>query len=258
MNQWIPRLSAPDQVISHLLQNGFALTGPLIAKAEAHELTDLFEQDPVFRSTIRMERYNFGHGTYRYFRYELPPLVQSLRSEFYQYLLPAAREWAQRLKSDVYFPDTHSEFRTWMAQHGHTRPTPLILRYDPGDYNCVHADISGSIYFPFQMIFALSEPNVDYTGGELLLLQQRPRMQTIPRVFHLQKGEAIILCSNAHPQLGKRGYYRSIFKHGVAEVKSGQRHTLGIIFHDYPERSASDSTGELSAQEAEEVVSTET
>jgi hypothetical protein len=225
-----------DQLGGELLENGFTLTPKLLTVTDCTQIEKLFGDEAVFRSTIRMERYNFGHGVYRYFDYELPPIIEELRSELYRHLAPIANQWSIRLRSEPKYPATHKEFRQQMVDVGQTRPTPLLLKYVPGDFNCVHYDVSGKIYFPYQVIFALSRPDVDYTGGHVVLLQQRPRMQTVPHVIDIPRGHALILASHQHPQLGKRGYYKTTFKHGVSKLLTGERYTLGIIFHDYQER----------------------
>jgi hypothetical protein len=213
-----------------LLENGFERFPARLTAAECAELKALYEDDSRFRSTIDMQRFNFGKGQYRYFRYPLPPLVQKLRESLYEQLAPVANEWATRLKIELRYPSRLDAFLQMLRKQGQTKPTPLLLRYRAGDYNCLHQDLSGDLSFPYQVVFGLND---SYEGGQLVLTQQRPRMQTVPHVLTLRPGEAVAFTSNFHPELGKRGYFRTVFRHGVSRVERGDRYTLGIVFHDF-------------------------
>jgi hypothetical protein len=179
-----------------------------------------------------MERYRFGRGEYQYFAYPLPEAVSTLRETLYTSLAPFANRWMEALNLQGDYPGSHDKFLELCHSSGQTRPTPLMLRYAAGDYNCLHQDIYGDIVFPFQVIFSLSEPNKDFTGGELMLVEQRPRAQSAGRVLLPQKGEAIVITTRWRPVQGARGFYRAALKHGVSTVHTGTRFTLGIIFHD--------------------------
>jgi uncharacterized protein len=210
---------------------GYATTPPLLTAAECAALVRLYGQEQPFRSTIDMARYNFGSGEYKYFARPLPALVGSLRTSLYPRLAPIANAWAERLDGPS-FPDTLDAFLEVCARHGQTRPTPLLLRYQAGDYNCLHQDLYGEVAFPIQLTLALSRPGTDYSGGEFLLLEQRPRAQSRGQAVHLELGEAVIFATRYRPVQGTRGFYRVNLRHGVSRVVSGERCTLGIIFHD--------------------------
>lgn len=185
-----------------------------------------------FRSRVVMERHNFGRGEYKYFAYPLPPLVQALREMLYQRLFPVAEQWSRALALPGKLPAAHAEFLARCRRAGQSRPTPLLLRYGAGDYNCLHQDLYGTISFPLQVVFLLSEPETDFEGGELMLVEQRPRMQSRAMVMPLRAGDAAAFATSHRPAQGRRGYYRVAMRHGVSEVRSGERITLGIIFHD--------------------------
>ena len=221
-----------DRVGYELDERGWALTGPLLTPAERDALVASYSDDATFRSTVIMARHGFGRGEYRYFSYPLPGLVADLRPALYERLLPVANRWRQAVGVDDPFPDTHAEYLDRCHAAGQARPTPLILRYGPGDYNCLHQDLYGDLLFPLQAAFLLSEPGTDFTGGELVLTEQRPRMQSRVTVVPLQAGEAVIFAVNQRPVQGTRGTYRVAMRHGVSPLRSGSRHTLGIIFHD--------------------------
>jgi hypothetical protein len=186
----------------------------------------------MFRSHVAMARHGFGKGEYRYFAYPFPTHVQALRSALYPRLAPTANRWHERLKLAARFPQGHAEFLARCHAAGQTRPTPLLLQYGPGDYNCLHQDLYGEHVFPLQVAVLLSEPGVDFTGGEFVLTEQRPRMQTRAQVVPLAKGDGVIFAVNSRPQQGARGDYRVVLRHGVSALRAGHRHTLGIIFHD--------------------------
>jgi hypothetical protein len=185
-----------------------------------------------YRKTVVMERHRFGLGEYKYFDYPLPEFVQAVREEVYPNLAPIANTWAEQLRMDVRFPATFGGLQKLCRENGQTKPTPLILKYGKGGFNTLHQDLYGEVYFPMQLAFFLSEPDKDYTGGEFVLIEQIPRAQSKAIVLKPQKGDMIIFTTNFRPVKGSRGYYRAAMRHGVSEVHSGERHTLGVIFHD--------------------------
>lgn len=217
---------------SELDARGWTVTGSLLTDQERRELTGSYEEDDLFRSRIVMARHSFGRGEYRYFAYPLPPLIQQLRQQLYERLVPIANRWRVALGSDDDLPATHNAYLACCHAAGQGRPTPLLLKYGPGDYNCLHQDLYGELSFPLQAAFLLSRPGEDFTGGELVLTEQRPRMQSRASVVPIQAGEAVIFAVNHRPVQGQRGTYRVTMRHGVSEVLSGSRLTLGIIFHD--------------------------
>jgi hypothetical protein len=210
---------------------GFAVTPPLLDEEQCRELADLFEVDDAFRSTIVMSRHAFGEGTYRYFANPLPAVVQHLRVELYEPLAQIANSWAAQLGTGA-FPDTLAGLIEVCAAAGQHRPTPLLLRYWAGGYNCLHQDLYGEVAFPLQVTIMLSVPDEDFTGGENVLVEQRPRAQSRPVVARLAPGEALLFPTRDRPVPGKRGPKRVTMRHGVSTVHSGERTTLGIIFHD--------------------------
>lgn len=214
----------------HLLEHGFVKTEPLLSPMQCQSLIDGYDDD-IYRSTIDMQRYNFGRGQYKYFHYPHPPLIGKLREYFYSNLLITAREWAQRLKIDQNLPDHHQDYLKLCQTHQQHRPTPLILKYGPEDYNCLHQDLYGPIHFPYQAAIMLSDQK-EYKGGEFTLVEQRPRQQSVAHVQTLKQGQAIIFAVNEFPKQGKKGYYRAKLRHGVSKITRGNRHTLGIILHD--------------------------
>jgi hypothetical protein len=185
-----------------------------------------------YRSRVVMARHNFGLGEYKYFRYPLPTPVQWLRNHLYPHLATVANDWNMRMGIEVRFPPSHGAFLTRCHDAGQQRPTPLLLQYGPGDYNCLHQDLYGEHVFPLQVAILLSEPGKEFTGGEFVLTEQRPRMQSRVEVVPLRQGDAVIFAVNQRPVQGSRGPYRVTLRHGVSRLRSGQRHTLGIIFHD--------------------------
>jgi len=212
-------------------ERGFAVTDPLLEPRECQQLADLFDGDG-FRSTIDMARHRFGDGRYRYFDHPLPALVQAARTGFYAHLAPVANAWSDRLSGDTpVFPDTHEELLERCAAAGQRRPTPLILRYRPGDWNALHQDLYGEVYFPFQVLTVLSDPD-DYAGGEFVLLEQRPRAQSRAHVLRPPQGAFAIFPTRERPNAGKHGYHRVALRHGVSTVTAGERIALGVIFHD--------------------------
>jgi hypothetical protein len=192
----------------------------------------LYDDEARFRSHVVMARHGFGQGEYRYFNYPLPRIITNLRSVLYARLASPANRWNEAMELPVRYPHTHAEFITRCHQAGQTRPTPLLLRYGGGDYNCLHQDLYGEHVFPFQVTFLLSEPEQDFEGGEFVLVEQRPRMQSRAMVVPLRLGDGVIFAVNHRPVQGSRGTYRVNLRHGVSEVRSGRRHTVGVIFHD--------------------------
>ena len=211
---------------------GWSVLRDLLTSAECDDVASLYAQDEGFRSRVVMARHGFGKGEYRYFSYPLPPLVQSLRTALYPRLAPLANRWHERMGVSVRFPAEHAEFIARCAASGQSRPTPLLLQYGAGDYNCLHQDLYGEHVFPLQLAVLLSEPGTDFSGGEFVLTEQRPRMQTRAAVVPLKKGDAVVFAVNSRPVRGTRGDYRVKMRHGVSKISRGHRHTLGIIFHD--------------------------
>lgn len=215
-----------------LWANGFASLGKILTATECDDLKGLYPHEKHFRSRINMERYRFGRGEYQYFAYPLPETISSLRESLYTGLAPIANRWMDALNLPGDYPGEHAVFLKTCHSSGQDRPTPLMLRYTAGDYNCLHQDIYGDIVFPFQVIFSLTGPRKDFTGGELLLVEQRPRAQSVGHVLLPEKGEAVVITTRWRPAKGTRGFYRTNIKHGVSTVHTGTRFTLGIIFHD--------------------------
>jgi len=215
-----------------LLERGFALTPPVLTADECADLRMRYDKDTGWRSHIHMARHNFGRGEYKYFAYPLPDTVQTFRETLYPPLARIAGIWAERLGRDVRFPATYSEFAAQCHAEGQPRPTPLMLKYKAGDYNCLHQDLYGDVYFPFQAALLLSQPGKDFDGGEFVLVENRPRMQSRPAVVPARLGQMILFAVNERPNKGSRGYYRTALRHGVSDIKAGERYTLGIIFHD--------------------------
>jgi hypothetical protein len=228
------RLAAIDwQAVSAGLDAyGCAVIENLLATEECRKLAALYDEETRFRSRVVMARHGFGRGEYKYFAYPLPPDVAKLRAAVYPRLAPVANRWNQAMKIAARFPDTHAAFLKRCHAAGQTRPTPLLLRYGPGDYNCLHQDLYGEHVFPLQLAILLSRPEEDFTGGEFVLTEQRPRMQSRAEVVPLRQGDGVIFAVHQRPVQGTRGTYRVTMRHGVSRLRSGQRHTLGIIFHD--------------------------
>ncbi len=219
-------------VVTDLDGQGWAVLPGLIGNADCDALAESYDEEEGFRSRVVMARHGFGRGEYRYFSYPLPPVVQCLRSALYPHLAPIANRWHERMGIATRFPAMHRAFLDRCHAGGQKRPTPLLLRYGPGDYNCLHQDLYGDHVFPLQVASLLSEPRRDFVGGEFVLTEQRPRMQTRVAVVPLEKGDAVLFAVNSRPQQGTRGDYRVTMRHGVSRVREGRRHTLGIIFHD--------------------------
>ncbi len=213
-------------------EQGFALTGPLLSRDECDALAALYEEDARFRKTVVMARVGYGRGEYRYFEAPLPGPVAALRTALYERLAPIANAWQERLRgADIRYPARHADYLAQCHAAGQTRPTPLLLRYGPGDYNCLHQDRYGALLFPLQATILLTDP-AEFRGGEFLLVEQRPRRQSIGRVAPLARGEAVLFPVAERPVEGSRGAYRTQLRHGVSPLRSGHRKTLGVIFHD--------------------------
>ena len=221
-----------EQVAIDLGDQGSAVIAGLLDPRECAGLAGLYAQEAPFRSRIVMERYGFGSGEYKYFAYPLPDRVAALREEMYLRLAPIANRWNQAMGIDVRYPALHADFIARCHAAGQTRPTPLLLQYGAGDYNCLHQDLYGEHVFPLQLVILLSEPGRDFTGGEFVMTEQRPRMQSRPMVLPLRQGDAAVIAVHHRPVQGTRGVYRVNLRHGVSRVRSGLRHTAGIIFHD--------------------------
>jgi hypothetical protein len=213
-------------------RRGFAITAPVLGRDECDHLSGLFDGGR-FRSTIEMSRHRFGDGRYRYFDHPLPRPIATLRTAFYRHLAPVANEWSARLGGGAdAFPLAHRDLIERCRQAGQERPTPLILRYGPGDWNALHQDLYGDVYFPFQALTVLSEQGVDYAGGEFVLVEQRPRAQSRAQVLTPARGSFVIFPTHHRPNAGRTGYHRVGLRHGVSTITAGSRTALGIIFHD--------------------------
>jgi uncharacterized protein len=219
-------------VTAELDAQGWAVIPRLVSDSACNTVAGLYNSEDGFRSRVIMARHGFGRGEYRYFSYPLLPLVEQLRKTLYPLLVPTANRWHERMNMDVRFPPTHEEFLKRCHQAGQTKPTPLLLQYGEGDYNCLHQDLYGEHVFPLQVAILLSEPERDFSGGEFVLTKQRPHMQSRVSVVPLHKGDAVIFAVNSRPVQGVRNNYRVALRHGVSPIRSGHRHTLGVIFHD--------------------------
>jgi hypothetical protein len=228
------RLEAIDwpAISADLDAQGWAVMPKLLSAEECGAVAGLYQKDEGFRSKIVMARHGFGRGEYKYFAYPLPPLIETLRTALYPHLAPIANRWHEAMGVDVRFPAAHAQFIKRCHSAGQTRPTPLLLQYGEDDYNCLHQDLYGEHVFPLQVAVLLSEPDEDFEGGEFVLTEQRPRMQSRAAVVPLKKGDAVVFAVNSRPVHGTRGFYRCNLRHGVSKLRSGNRHTLGIIFHD--------------------------
>jgi hypothetical protein len=221
-----------DEVAAGLDESGVAATGRILSGAQCRSLTALYDDVDRFRSTVDMARHRFGRGQYRYFARPLPDLVSALRASLWPRLLPVAREWAERRGQPSPWPD---DLDAWIARchaAGQTRPTPLMLRYGPGDWNALHRDLYGELVFPLQVVIGLDEPEVDYTGGEFVVVEQRPRAQSRATTRTIPQGHALVFTTRDRPIASTRGWATTQVRHGVSTVRSGQRHALGVVFHD--------------------------
>ena len=221
-----------EQVSHDLDAQGNAIIGRLLAPEECETLAALYSHDQLFRSRIVMARHGFGRGEYKYFAYPLPDIVMDLRTAIYPHLVPVANRWNHLMNISVRYPERHADFLDRCHQAGQIKPTPLLLRYGSDDYNCLHQDLYGEHVFPLQLTILLAEPQKDFTGGEFVMTEQRPRMQSRPMVVPLRQGDGVLFAAHHRPMQGTRGYYRVNLRHGVSRVLSGHRHTLGVIFHD--------------------------
>ena len=228
------RVAALDwpAVAASLDERGYATAPDLLEGEECRGLAACYADDGAFRSQVVMQRHGYGRGEYKYFRYPLPLAVEALRRAIYPHLAPIASRWHERLREDGKFPAALDAYLARCHQAGQQRPTPLILKYGAGDYNCLHQDLYGALAFPLQLTVLLSDPAADFTGGEFLLVEQRPRAQSRGEVVPLRQGEAVIFPVHHRPVDGTRGPHRVIMRHGVSRIRSGKRYTLGIIFHD--------------------------
>jgi hypothetical protein len=227
----LARLPWPE-IEEQLWERGYAHTSPLLTPAECRELIGLYEDDARFRSRIDMVRHRFGEGEYKYFASPLPPLVEQMRTHAYPSLAPIANRWMTALGLAERFPPSHAGLQRQCAALGQTRPTPLLLRYAAGGYNCLHQDVYGDLTFPLQIAAFLSRPGEDYTGGEFVLVEQRPRAQSAAEVIVPAQGELVVFTTRFRPVAGRRGHHRVAVRHGVSRLRSGERYTLGVIFHD--------------------------
>ncbi len=222
-----------SQVETNLNERGWAILPELFSPSACADLTALYSGTPErFRSRVVMHRHGFGRGEYQYFSYPLPELIGGMRAALYEQLAPIANRWNARLNQSWRYPDDHADFLKRCHEAGQTRPTPLLLQYGPGDYNCLHQDLYGQEVFPLQAAILLSRPGTDFEGGSLVITEQRPRMQSRPHVIPLSQGDGVIFAVNERPVKGSRGDYRVKLRHGVSEIWRGHRHTLGLIFHD--------------------------
>jgi hypothetical protein len=228
------RLVSADwgEIASDLDARGSAVIERVLSPAHCRSIAALYGADERFRGKVVMERHGFGRGEYKYFSYPLPPLVADLRTSLYPHLAAIANRWNAALGIDIRYPAAHSAFLARCHAAGQTKPTPLMLRYEAGDYNCLHQDLYGEHVFPLQATILLSDPDRDFTGGEFVLTEQRPRMQSRPEVVPLCQGDAVIFAVQHRPVQGSRGAYRVNMRHGVSRVRRGHRQTLGVIFHD--------------------------
>ena len=221
-----------QQIGASLDERGYATTSALLSAEECRGLAALYTRDDAFRSRVVMQRHAFGRGEYKYLRYPLPSAVEGLRQAIYPHLAPIANRWHERLREEGRFPAALGAYLAQCHRGGQEKPTPLILKYETGDYNCLHQDLYGALVFPLQLTVLLSAPEDDFTGGEFLLVEQRPRAQSRGEVVPLRQGEAVIFPVHHRPVEGTRGPYRVTMRHGVSRLRSGRRYTLGIIFHD--------------------------
>ena len=221
-----------DRIGRDLDSHGAAVFQQLLSSEDCASLAALYANDHLFRSRVVMARHGFGRGEYKYFTYPLPDIIDELRSNLYPNLAPVANRWNDAMAIDVRYPEQHADFLKRCHKAGQTKPTPLLLKYSEGDYNCLHQDLYGEHVFPIQVAILLSEPGAEFTGGEFVLTEQRPRMQSRAEVVSLRQGDAVAFAVHHRPVQGTRGFYRVNLRHGVSRLRSGQRYTLGIIFHD--------------------------
>jgi uncharacterized protein len=221
-----------EQISQNLDAQGSALIEHVLSPDQCHALAELYPEDGLFRSHVVMARHGFGRGEYKYFSYPLPDIVAELRTTFYRWLAPIANGWNTAMDIDIRYPEQHADFLSRCHEAGQLKPTPLLLQYREGDYNCLHQDLYGEHFFPIQVAILLSQPAKDFTGGEFVLTEQRPRLQSRPEVVPLGLGDAVAFAVSHRPVRGTRGIYRVHLRHGVSRLRSGHRHAAGIIFHD--------------------------
>jgi uncharacterized protein len=221
-----------NEVHRDLDAEGSAVIKSILSGDECDAVRSLYDNEKIFRSHIVMERHGFGRGEYRYFSYPLPELIEAMRTSLYPHLVPIANRWNEAMGINVRYPATHTEYIQRCHQAGQNKPTPLILKYGTDDYNCLHRDLYGEHIFPLQIAVLLSEPGEDFTGGEFVMTEQRPRMQSRPIVVPLRKGDGVVFAVHHRPVQGRKSVYRVNLRHGVSRLHSGNRYTLGIIFHD--------------------------
>ncbi|KIL41352.1 prolyl 4-hydroxylase subunit alpha [Gordoniibacillus kamchatkensis] len=233
-NDLVKRITALDWIsLQRMLDDrGYAIVPALLDNSQCQEIIGTYEEEARFRTTIQMARYRFGIGEYKYYQAPLPQLLEQLRSGFYPELAKMANRWLEQLGRDPAYPASLAQFLEQCRENGQSRSTPLILKYEAGGYNCLHQDLYGEVFFPFQVVFVLNQREMDYAGGEFLLVEQRPRAQSRGHAISLDQGAALIFPTNYRPVLGSRGYYKTAIRHGVSTITSGTRYSLGIIFHD--------------------------
>lgn len=231
MNKQIEQLDW-DAITNEMHSRGYAVVDKFLSEELCRDLIHLYTEKNIFRKTVVMERYRFGLGEYKYFNYPLPELLQKMRKEMYPKLVPVANAWMNALNIEVEYPDSLSELLKRCKEKDQVKPTALILKYGEGGFNTLHQDLYGDIYFPIQMVLFLSDSDVDYNGGEFVLTEQVPRAQSKAIVLHPKRGDVLLFTTNFRPVKGTRGYYRANMRHGVSEVRKGERYTLGIIYHD--------------------------
>lgn len=234
MEQTIQKIANTDwdAVAEAMHSNGYALIPGLLTNLQCETLKTAYDDPDAYRKTVQMERHRFGAGQYKYFNYPLPELIREIRTRVYPHLAPIANAWFKALNIDQTFPAEHAGLLKKCHENGQNRATVLILKYGKGGFNTLHQDLYGEVYFPIQSVLFLSDPETDYTGGEFVLTQQVPRSQSKAIVLKPGKGDMLIFTTNFKPEKGSKGYYRTTMKHGVSELHSGERYTLGIIFHD--------------------------
>ncbi|MDN5850091.1 MAG: 2OG-Fe(II) oxygenase [Nitrococcus sp.] len=232
--QFAARIETLDwaRVSQDLDAQGYALVEDLLTLEECAALAALYPRDEIFRSRVVMDRHNYGRGEYKYFSYPLPDIIAGLRTSIYAHLVPLANCWNAAMNIDVRYPARHADFIARCHAAGQLRPTPLLLQYEEGDYNCLHQDLYGEHVFPLQLTILLSKPGEDFTGGEFVLTEQRPRLQSRAEVIPLPQGGAVVFAVHRRPVQGNRGLYRVNLRHGVSRLRSGHRHAAGVIFHD--------------------------
>jgi hypothetical protein len=221
-----------EQVTKDLDAEGHAISKRILSPDECDQIRGFYQKEGLFRSQVVMERHGFGRGEYKYFSYPLPDLIKALRTSVYPQLVPLANRWNEAMGINVRYPATHAEYIERCHRAGQDKPTPLLLKYETDDYNCLHQDLYGEHVFPLQLAILLSAPEVDFTGGEFVMTEQRPRMQSRPIVVPLQKGDGVVFAVRHRPVQGRKSVYRVNLRHGVSRLRSGNRYTLGIIFHD--------------------------